>query len=322
MSAPTSSAAAASPPRARRSSLILPVNIPRFVERAWQRGSDAVVLDLEDSVPSAEKAHARTLVKDALPVAGRGGAEVVVRVNNDPAFLWDDVEAAVHPGLDGIALPKAESGDQVRELVGRVEDLERRRGIAAGHVRLSLAIETPRGLLAAESIATSSPRIATLGVGVEDYCLELGVEPSSDGVELLYAVSRVVTICRAFGIQPTGLMGSIAGFRDLPAFEGAARRARQLGCEGAGCIHPDQVAVLNRVFSPDPAAAAHARRVVEVFEEGVKRGTASVNLDGKMVDVPVYKRAQVILARARAVEETERRKAEALARQDAVAGRE
>jgi citrate lyase subunit beta/citryl-CoA lyase len=299
--------------RARRSSLILPVNVPRFVERAAFRGADAVTLDLEDSVPAAEKTSARRLVKDALPLAGRGGGEVVVRVNNDPAHLWDDVDAAVHPGLDGIALPKAESPDQIRELVQRVERLERERGLTPGHVRLSLAIETPRGLLQAEAIAVASPRIATLGVGVEDYCLELGVEPSADGIELLYAVSRVVTICKVAGIQPTGLMGSIAGFRDLPAFEAGAARARQLGCEGAGCIHPDQVPVLNRVFSPDPAKVEYARRVVEAFEEGLRRGTASVNLDGKMVDVPVYKRAEVILARARLIEETERRKAAALA---------
>ena len=306
MSAPASK-------RARRSSLILPVNVPRFVERAAFRGADAVTLDLEDSVPAAEKASARRLVKDALPLAGRGGGEVVVRVNNDPGLLWDDVDAAVHPGLDGIALPKAESPDQIRELVQRVERLERERGLTPGHVRLSLAIETPRGLLQAETIAAASPRIATLGVGVEDYCLELGVEPSADGIELLYAVSRVVTICKVVGIQPTGLMGSIAGFRDLPAFEAGAARARQLGCEGAGCIHPDQVPVLNRVFSPDPAKVEYARRVVEAFEEGLRRGTASVNLDGKMVDVPVYKRAEVILARARLIEETERRKAAALA---------
>ncbi len=123
-----------------------------------------------------------------------------------------------------------------------------------------------------------------------------------------------MTICKAVGVQPTGLVGSIAGFRDLAIFEQAAQRARQLGCEGAGCIHPDQVTVLNRVFTPDPAKVEYARRVVEAFEDGVRRGTASVNLDGKMVDVPVYKRAQVILARARAVADTERRKAEALKR--------
>src|SRR4030095_215958 len=243
-----------------------------------------------------------------------GGGEVVVRVNNDPAHLWDDADAAVHPGLDGIALPKAEAPDQIRELVERVGRVERERGLTPGHVRLSLAIETPRGLLQAEAIAAASPRIATLGVGVEDYCLELGVEPSSDGIELLYAVSHVVAVCKVAGVQPTGLMGSIAGFRDLPAFERGADRARQLGCEGAGCIHPDQVDVLNRVFSPHPAQVDYARRAVEAFEEGERRGTASVNLDGKMVDIPLYKRAQVILPRARAVEQAERRKAEARAR--------
>jgi citrate lyase subunit beta/citryl-CoA lyase len=238
---------------------------------------------------------------------------VVVRVNNDPALLWDDVDASVHPGLDGLALPKAESPEQIRELVSRIDALERERGIEPGHVRLSLAVETPRGLLQAETIATAAPRIATMGVDVEDYCLELGVEPSASGIELLYAVSRIVTICKAVGIQPTGLLGSIANFRDLAAFEAAAVRARELGCEGAGCIHPDQVEVLNRVFSPDPTKVEYARRVEEAFKEGLRRGTASVDLDGKMVDIPVYKRAEVILARARAIAETERRKAEARA---------
>jgi citrate lyase subunit beta/citryl-CoA lyase len=138
------------------------------------------------------------------------------------------------------------------------------------------------------------------------------VEPSVDGLELLYPVAALVTICKAVGVQATGLVGSIAGFRDLGVFEQAAQRARQLGCEGASCIHPDQVAVLNRVFTPDSAKVEHARRVVEAFEDGVRRGTASVNLDGKMVDVPVYKRAQVVMARVRAIEATEHRKAEAL----------
>ena len=299
---------------ARRSALILPINVPKFVERAHLRGADAIVLDLEDSVPAAEKASARRLIPAALRAVARGGAEVAVRVNNEPALLADDIDAAVHPGLDTIAFPKAESADQIREVVARIEALERKRGLAPGHVRLSLAIETPRGLLAAREIAVASDRIATMSVGVEDYCLELGVEPSPDGIELLYAVATVVTVCKAKGIQPTGLVDSIAGFRDIAVFEGAAQRARQLGCVGAGCIHPDQVTVLNRVFTPDPAKVQYAERVVAAFEDGVRRGTASVNVEGKMVDVPVYKRALVILARARAVAETERRKADALAR--------
>jgi citrate lyase subunit beta/citryl-CoA lyase len=299
---------------ARRSSLILPINVPRFVERAHARGADAVVLDLEDSVPPAEKASARTLVKDAIPLVARGGAEVLVRINNDPAMAAEDVDASVHPGLDGLSVPKAESPQQIVMLASQLDRLERLRGLPPGHVRLSLAFETPRGVVRAQEIAEASPRVVTMSVGPEDYCLELGVEPSPDGIELLYAVSRVVTIARMLGIQPTGLLGSIAGFRELAVFEAAALRSRQLGCVGAGCIHPDQVAVLNRVFTPEPAKVEYARRVAEAFEDGLRRGTASVNLDGKMVDIPVYKRAQVILERARAVAETEARKAAALAR--------
>jgi citrate lyase subunit beta/citryl-CoA lyase len=109
-------------------------------------------------------------------------------------------------------------------------------------------------------------------------------------------------------------LGSIGEFRDLQKFERAASRARQMGCEGASCIHPDQVQVLNRVFSPDPGKVEYARRVVEAFAEGLKRGTASVNVDGQMVDIPVYNRAQLILHRVEAILEVERRKAEALAR--------
>lgn len=298
----------------RRSTLILPVNIPRFVEKAYARGADAIVFDLEDAIPAAEKANARKLVKDALPLGARGGAEVLVRINNSPEHLEADVDAAVHPGLDGITLPKAETAEQLQRLDAHIARLERERGIAPGHIKLSLIIETPRGLLNLEQIASACERVVTMSVGPEDYCLELGVEPSADGSELQYPVARLVTVGKALGVQPTGLLGSIAEFRDLAAFEASALRARKLGCEGASCIHPDQVAILNRVFSPAPDKVEYARRVVEAFEDGLKRGTASVNLDGKMVDIPVYRRAQVVFERARAIAALEQRKTEALAR--------
>ena len=152
------------------------------------------------------------------------------------------------------------------------------------------------------------------GVGPEDSCFALGVEPSDEGIELLHAVSQVITICRAVKIRPHGLLGSVAGFGDLSGFERTARRGRQLGTEGAGCIHPDQIPILHKVFSPTPESAQHARRILQAYEEGVGRGTASVNLDGKMVDIPVYHRAKIILESAEAIEAVERRKAEALAR--------
>ena len=298
----------------RRSTLILPVNIPRFVEKAYLRGADAVMLDLEDAVPLKEKDAARRLVRDSLSVVARGGADTFVRVNHDVALLSDDVEASVHPGLNGICFPKTESAEEVQCLDAQIGDLERRRGIAAGRIELALLIESPRGLLNLEAIATASARIRSISLGPEDYCLTLGVEPSADGMELLYGVSKVVTVCKAAGISPMGLLGSIAGFRNLAAFERVAARARDLGCVGASCIHPDQVAVLNRVFSPPPEKVEYARAAVEAFEDGLRRGTASVNAAGAMVDTPVYRRAKHILEQATAIAKVEKRKAEALAR--------
>ena len=187
-------------------------------------------------MPPAEKANARRLVKDSLPLVARGGGEVVVRVNNDPPLLAEDVDASVHPGLDCLSLPKAEAVDQLRELMVQMDRLERARGIPPGHVKISKAFETPRGGLRAQELAEACPRVVTMGVGVEDYCLELGVEPSADGIELLYAVSRVVTIAKALGIQPTGLMGSIAGFRDLPASRAPPSAPASSAARGRGAF--------------------------------------------------------------------------------------
>ncbi len=301
-------------PLIRRSTLILPVNVPRFVEGAHRRGADAIMLDLEDAVPLQEKDPARRLIREAVSLASRGGAEIFVRVNHDPAHLARDLEASVHADVDGVCFPKTESAREVEHLEAQIADVERIRGIAPGRIEIAPLIESPRGVLNLESIANASRRVRTIALGPEDYCLALGVEPSSDGAELHYALSRLVTACKAVGIAPLGLMGSIAGFRDLAAFERAASRARDLGCVGASCIHPDQVAVLNRVFSPPAVAVDRARRAVEVFEAGLRNGTASVSVDGAMVDTPVYRRAQQLLDRAAAIADVEARKASALAR--------
>ena len=297
----------------RRSSLIFPVNVQKFLEKAHLRGADAISMDLEDSVPPSEKDSARKLVREAIPMVARGGGEVMVRVNNDPALICEDVDAVVYPGLDGIHLPKVESAEQVHRVEALIDAKERERGIPQGTITISARIETPLGLLHSRAIAEASSRIDCMGVGPEDYSFALGVEPSKDGMELLYAVSKVVAICKAMGIMANGLLGSVAGFRDLEGFEQAAMRGRQLGTEGASGIHPDQLKILHKVFSPSAESVAHARRVVQAFEEGLQRGTASVGLDGKMVDVPVYYRAKKIIERADAIEAMERKKAQALA---------
>lgn len=300
--------------KVQRSLMSVPVNIPKFVDKAHLRGADAIMLDLEDAIPPAEKEKARTLIKDAIPLVARGGADVTVRINKDDELISNDVDASVHPGLNGIVLPKTESPEDVHSLEQQVEKLEADRGISKGSVQFHILIETPRGLLRVEDIAGSSDRILSMAIGMEDYCMELGVEPSADGMEIFYPVSRIVTVCKAMGIKPLGLFGSIGNFGDLEGFERSAERARQVGCEGAACIHPGQVAVLNRVFSPKADKIEYAKRIAKAFEDGVSIGTASVNVDGKMVDIPIYNRAKAILEKYDAIQALEQKKAEMLAK--------
>jgi citrate lyase subunit beta/citryl-CoA lyase len=296
----------------QRSLLILPVNVPRFVEKAYTRGADSIMLDLEDAVPQDQKQRAREMVKYSIAVAGRGGVDVFVRVNNEEALLWDDVAASVHPGLHAIFLPKTESGEQVTALEKQIAKLELERGIQPGSIKMSLHIESPLGILKLQEIAVASKRTESVSIGSDDYCLQLGVEASPEGTELFFPFSMIVTVCKANGIAPMGILGSVAGFRDLDGFRRAAERGRNLGSIGAFCIHPDQVGILNQVFSPSQHDVDHALRVVEAFEEGLSRGRASVTLDGRMVDTPVYKRAKLTLERAEAVTALEQRKAEAM----------
>lgn len=292
----------------QRSLLIMPAHVQRFVEKAAYRGADAIVLDLEDAVPPAEKERARDLLATSVRVAGMGGADVLVRVNNEPFLLEKDVKAAIQPGLHAIFLPKVVSGDDVRRVEALIESYERTSGIDAGTVRISIHIESPIGVLRLEEIATAGTRIESMSIGVDDYRLELGAEPSNEAAELLMPFSMLALVCRSVGASPIGIMGSVADFSDLMAFERAALRSRGLGFSGAFCIHPDQVSVLNRVFTPSASRIDHAKRIVQAFEEGLTAGRASVNLEGRMVDTPIYKQALRILEIAEAVAERERRK--------------
>jgi citrate lyase subunit beta/citryl-CoA lyase len=294
--------------------LITPVNVPRFVEKAHLRGADAILLDLEDSVPPSEKDAARGLIKDLIVPVGRGGADVLVRVNNEPSLLQDDLEASVHAGVSAIFVPKIESSDQVLELDARLSELERQRGLEQGAVKLSIHVENPRGLLRLEEMAGASSRIESMSLGTDDYCLAMGIEPSNEGTELFLPLAMLAIVCKVYGLMPMGLLGKVADFSDLAGFRGAAERARQLGAAGAFCIHPGQVGVLNQVFSPSPEKIEWAKRAVAVFEEAMTKGRASTSLDGLMVDTPVYKQALLVLERAKAIAEKESFKAAALAR--------
>jgi citrate lyase subunit beta / citryl-CoA lyase len=296
----------------RRSSLIMPVNQPRFVERAYLRGADAIVLDLEDSVPPAEKGRARTTVKDAIPVAARGGADVFVRINKPVEMMVEDLEAAIHPGLSGLSLPKVESAAEVHMLDELTTYWEKRHGIPEGTIQFSVAVETAKGVMRAEEIASASPRIASIGAGPEDLALDLGIEATVEGTELLYIKMRMIVVANAARVLPMGLMGTLADYADLDGLARSAREAYRVGFRGAGLIHPAQVPICNEAYAPPAPQVEWSRRVIEAFEEGVARGTASVSVDGRMIDIPIAEKARRLLARANAIAAKEARKAEAM----------
>jgi citrate lyase subunit beta/citryl-CoA lyase len=243
----------------RRSRLIMPANERKYVEKAHLRNADAVVLDLEDSVPVSEKVATRAVLKDSILLAGKSGSDVLVRVNHTSELLKGDVEASVWPGLDGIFFPKVETGEQVRALDRLLTELEQKRGIPPGQVKISVIAETLKGYLNVEEIVQASDRIDCLSLGTEDFATNAGMELSEATYHgWLVPRMQIVFVARAYSKLPLNLVGSMAGFSDTAGFEKLAVLSYKHGFLGSSCIHPENVEILNRCFSPTQEAIEHS----------------------------------------------------------------
>ena len=272
----------------RRSSLIFPINVPRFVEKASMRGADCIIMDLEDSVPITEKASARALVKECIPIVGRGGGDVAVRINAPINEAKKDLEASVWPGLACVALPKVESAEEIRIRDKIITELEERRGIKYGTIQIAVAVETALGVIKAFDIASASPRIVSIGIGAEDLTREMGVQTTKEGQELWYARSKVLMDAIAAGVQPMGLVGvEPFTWREPEKTLDAAINSRKLGYRGAQSIHPAPIPYLNEGFSIPQTEVLQMRKELAAFEAGLEEGTASVNVDGRMISPPL-----------------------------------
>ncbi len=287
-----------------RSMLFVPVNVPKFVETAHTRGSDAVILDLEDSVPPAEKATARTLIAAAAPKVAKSGADVVVRVNQPLELCVRDMEAAISPAISALILPKIDSAGHIRLLAELADRIEAEKGMTVGHTRFMGLIETPAAFARTDEIAAAHPRLVSVGLGSEDFAMEIGGEAATD--ILHYPKQRVAIAAIANGLMPMGIIGSVADFSDLEGYRASARLARRMGFRGSSCIHPKHVAILNEEFGVKPAELEWARRVIEIYDKAKAEGRASVQLDGKMIDIPIVIKAERVLAQAARIEERQR----------------
>jgi len=283
-----------STPRILRSILSVPGLRDRFIEKAASVPADVVLLDLEDSVPSARKAEARARVAAVVPSFEKRGRLLFVRPNDLATNLLElDLAAVVRPGLDGIHLPKTHNPDVLRRVDHYLTFLERERELSMGSVRIIAWIESTEGVANAEAICRASRRLIAVSMGAEDYVTSLGVMRTRAGGEIEYARARVANAAMAAGLVPIDCPEP--DYRDLEHFERDIRHARELGYRGKYCIHPAQVEIANRVFSPSQEQLAWAARVRDAYEAGEREGLGAVGLDGAMVDRPVYVRAIELL---------------------------
>jgi citrate lyase subunit beta/citryl-CoA lyase len=279
-----------------RSVFYIPGNNEKLVSKAPSVPADIITLDLEDSVPPAEKPKAREMTRENLKYAGEGGSIVYVRINNwETEMTNDDCEAVVHEGLSGICLAKCGGPEHVIRLDWKLEELERRRGLEIGSIAIQLLIETARGVINAYPAAIASRRVNSLIFGAVDYTKDMRVKLTSEGEEQYYARAHTAVAARAAGC--VAIDCPFVAYKDMEAFEKSTAFGRQLGYEGRMLIHPGQIEPSHRIYTPSPEDVEWAQGVVKVFEEeGIAKGAAAVSYQGKMVDTPVYENAQTVLA--------------------------
>jgi citrate lyase subunit beta/citryl-CoA lyase len=279
-----------------RSVFYVPGNNEKMVAKSAEIPADIITLDLEDSVPPAEKPKAREVTRENLKYAGSGGSTVYVRINNWETLMTnDDLEAIVHEGLSGVCLAKCGGPDHVQRLDWKLEELERRRGLKVGSISIQLLIETAKGVINAYPSSIASKRVNSLIFGAVDYTKDMRVKLTDEGEEQKYARAHTAVAARAAGC--IAIDCPFVNFKDMEAFEKSTRYGRQLGYEGRMLIHPSQIEASHKIYTPEPDDVEWAKGVVKVFEEeGIAKGSAAVSYKGKMVDTPVYDNARTILA--------------------------
>ncbi len=297
----------------RRSNLMVPVTNAKFVQGAWRYGSDAITLDLEDGVTPALKAEARGLVQDAVSKAGKGAAEVFVRVNKE--FLEADVEASVWPGLAGIILPKVESPEDVIEASEVLSAAERRRGIEPGSLRLILLLESANAVWRVREIIAAGERVSQVGLDESDLSASLGISPLPEYDPYVYARGRLAIEATAAGVQPVGVAHPLGALPRLLSDEDMLKIAtdsKNLGFKGIICPHPSWISPVNTAFTPTESQVDFYTQVREVFAQAIAAGTAAVPFHGRMIDVPVDEWAKVVMATAEACRSRDAEKQTAL----------
>ncbi len=276
----------------RRTRLYVPGNNPHLIENVGLYGADCVILDLEDSVPLDQKFDARILVKYALKNVDFGKSEKWVRINGiDTPFWKEDIEEVL-PYVDVVNIPKVEDYGDIEAISSVMSEIEDRNGL--DERKIVPIVETLRGLINAREIA-KHPRVIAMAWGGEDLTAELGI-PKKKALILDHVRAEIVISAKAHGKMALDTV--YGNVRDEEGLFEYARRARYMGFDGIGVIHPNQIEIVHRAFRPDDREIEEAKRIVEAAEKAMEEGKGVISLDGRMIDKPVLERAKKILAYA------------------------
>jgi citrate lyase subunit beta/citryl-CoA lyase len=300
-----------------RSMLFIPANSWRMIMRATTEMQDAVILDLEDAVPVAEKETARVFARDSVPILKSKGIDVFVRVNSlGTGLTEEDLRFVVVKGLHGIMLPKSETKQAIVKLDRLLGKEEMNKKLKPNSISIMPLLESPRGVLNASEIATASKRVDALGFGAGDFLRELGegfaiarLSPDEYFPMILYARSRISIAARVAGVPAidTPFFGLLI---DTEGLIRESSRAKLLGFKGKMLIHPRHVEPVNQLFSPSKEEIEFSSQMINAYKEAEARGSGAASFGGRMIDYAMVSMGQDLLSRAEAIAEKEKRRVE------------
>lgn len=276
-----------------KSWFFIPGSKDKFLAKATELKADIIIFDLEDSVVPEEKDEAREKIKPWLNNEDIS-AKRYVRVNEvNSTFFIDDIRELINENIDGFLLPKTNNIDDIKILDYLITTFEKQNNLKSNHIKIVPLIETSSGLLNAPDIASASLRIESMAFGAEDYMLDLGI-PSDSNQSLVHARSTLVAASSAAGInQPIDSV--FTDFNDEDGLKEASKLSRGFGFQGRLVIHPKQIEIVNIVYAPTASEVEEAEKIVNAFKSSVADGDGAIEVDGKMIDPPVYERAKKLL---------------------------
>ncbi|GJQ13646.1 hypothetical protein GpartN1_g5437.t1 [Galdieria partita] len=284
-------------PSLLRSLLFVPGNSEKMLLKALQVHADALVPDLEDSVPKEEKVAARNLVSKMLPslrAQVHKRVQIIPRVNSFyTQWFEEDLKAVLQLGVSAVTIGKVETAEEMKEIVKAIAEKEKEANLPSNSIKLIPWLETAKGVAYAREICASGSRLAAIAFGAEDFTADMQIERTSSGKEFYHARSWVCTAARASKLP--ALDSPWPHFRDLQGLEEDCRVAKAMGYKGKFSIHPGNIDIINKQFSPSTKEVEFAKKIVEAFEVARKAGRGSTSVNGTMVDEPVYRRARAVI---------------------------